>query len=82
MSKAGRKSDDLIVPEKRVNKETGITGTAESVEGRGSTKGKERQFNTGQTQRWETVQSKLMLLHQKAEGHNTIHPLKRLGVIT
>lgn len=67
MNKAGRKSDDLIVPKKQVNKETVQTGSAESVEGRGSTKGKEHRINTGQTQSWEAVQNKLMLLHQKAK---------------
>ena len=63
-----RKSDDPIVPKKQSNKEFGSTDSAENVEGRGSTKRKERQLDTGQTQSWVTVQSKLALLHQKARG--------------
>ena len=68
MSNRDRKSDGPIVPRKQSNKELASTDSAENVEGRGSTKRKERQLDTGQTQRWVTVQSKLALLHQKARG--------------
>lgn len=60
----GRKRDEPIVPMKGVNKDQAKVGPAESVEGRGSTKRKKQQLNMGQTQGWETMQNKLMVLHQ------------------
>lgn len=60
----GRKRDEPIVPMKGVNKDQSRVGSAESVEGRGSTKRKKQQLNMGQTQGWETMQNKLMVLHQ------------------
>lgn len=68
MSRLNRKSDDFVLPEKQANNKSVSTGSAEHVEGRRSTKRKEGQLDTGQTQGWETVQRKLELLHQKARG--------------
>lgn len=65
--KEGRKSDNPIVPKKGVNKEGSQENSAESLEGRGLAKSKWQQLNTGQTQSWETVQNKLVLLHQRAK---------------
>lgn len=67
-----RKSDDPIVPVKRPNKGDAKADPAEVVEGRGSAKRKQQAFNTGQTQSWETVQSKLLQLHQKAKAEKTL----------
>lgn len=69
----GRKRDEPIVPMKGVNKDQAKVGPAESVEGRGSTKRKEQQLNMGQTQGWETMQNKLMVLHQKAKQDKKLH---------
>jgi RNA-directed DNA polymerase len=60
-----RKSDSDIVPEKSSNKSEKLE--AEKMEGRKLIKGNEMQQNTRQTQGWESVHSKLQLVHQRAK---------------
>ena len=69
MNESG-KSDDVVVAKKSANKngqlETEST-LAEQIEPSTLTKGNEKQRNTLQTQGWESVQSKLQLVHQRAK---------------
>ena len=67
MTKMDRKSDNSVVPVKGPNKGITKERPAEAVEGRELAKRKQMRHNTGQTQSWETVQSKLQLLHRKAK---------------
>jgi len=59
------KSDSDKVPEKFSNKSE--KSDAEKMEGRKLTKENERQRHMRQTQGWESVHSKLQLVHQKAK---------------
>lgn len=61
-----RKSDRPIVPEKPSNKPDNVG--AEKVEGRGMPKENKRQQNMLRTQRRDSVQSKLQLIHQRARA--------------
>jgi len=65
MTNENRKSDSDILPKKSSNKSKKLE--AEKVEGRKLTKGNEMQQNTRQTQGWESVHSKLQLVHQRAK---------------
>ena len=59
------KSDLPIVPLKPSN--DAAVAAAETGEGRGGAKGNAVQGGTRQTQGWESVQNKLLLIHQKAK---------------
>lgn len=60
-------SDSAVVPEKFANKVGPNSTAAEQMEGSALTKGNGKQQNTCQTQGWESVQSKLQLVHQRAK---------------
>lgn len=60
-------SDDVVVPKKSANKAGLHSTAAEQMEGSTPTKGNEKQRNTLQTQRWESVRSELQLVHQLAK---------------
>lgn len=61
-------SDNVVVAKKSVNKNEQINSTfAEQMEPSTLTKENETQQNTHQTQGWESVQSKLQLVHQRAK---------------
>jgi RNA-directed DNA polymerase len=60
------KSDGLVVPEKRSNKGAGAPVLAESVEGRGPTKGNMLQTATQRTQCRESVQAGLQRVRKAA----------------
>ncbi len=62
------KSDNVIVAKKSANNNGLANSTfAEQMEPSTSTKGNEGKQNTLQTQGWESVQSKLQLVHQRAK---------------
>ncbi len=62
------KSDDVVVAKKSANKNGHLNSTfEEQMEPSTSTEGNESQQNTLQTQGWDSVQSKLQLVHQKAK---------------
>jgi len=62
------KSDDVVVVKKSANKNGHSNSTfAEQMEPSTSTEGNELQQNTLQTQGWDSVQSKLELVHQRAK---------------
>ena len=65
-----RKSDTLVVAEKPLNKP--VKTDAERVEQRGVPEENKRQQNMLRTQRRESVQSKLQLIHQKAKKDKTL----------
>lgn len=60
-------SDSVVVPEKSANKVGPNSTAAEQMEGSALTEGNEKQQNTRQTQGWESVQSELQLVHQRAK---------------
>jgi hypothetical protein len=73
-----RKSDNLVVPEKSLNKPD-MKG-AEEMEGRGLPKGNERSQNMHRTQSRESMHNELQLIHQKAKKDK--NPNERFGVST
>ena len=70
---ADGESDDLIVPEKQANK-VGPTPAAESVEGRGSTKGNVARQAADRTQSRAPASSGLSGIRQAAQLFYVTHP--------
>ncbi len=73
-------SDGLIVPEKRANK-AGPTAAAESVEGRGSTKGNASQTTAGRTQGRKPASRGLLGVREAAynDRFHVAHMLRTRG---
>lgn len=64
------KSDGKVVPKKSPNK--GGQPFAEVMEGSEPTEGNEERQNTRQTQSWESVQSELKLVHERARKDKAV----------